>query len=366
MPFFEEPRMSWQGVEGHDAVVEQFRRALKRGRLASTFLFVGPPGIGKRTLALKLAQALLCQQHDPAELTFCGHCANCVQLLAGTHPDLLEVRKPTDKSSLPVELFIGPRERRMQEGLCHDIRLKPFMGGRRVAIIDDADYLNEESANCLLKTLEEPPPRSVMILLGTSADRQMPTIRSRSQIIRFEPLPAEVVAGLLVSRQVGTDRAEAVRLARHCDGSLARAEELADPELWKFRSELLARLAEPALETVRWAKTLVAFVEAAGKDAAPRRARARQVIGFTVEFYRQLARRLSGAPLSADEELQQATAAAAGAWTGDAEAAVACAQRCLDALAHVERNANQATLLECWLDDLAQIAARGLPLAGLG
>lgn len=205
-----------------------------------------------------------------------------------------------------------------------------------------------------------------MILLGTSADRQLPTIRSRSQIVRFEPLSAELVADLLVSRQVVTDRAQAVRLARHSEGSLARAEELADPELWKFRSELLARLAEPAFDSVRWAKTLVAFVEAAGKDAAPRRARARQVIGFAIEFHRQLARRLSAAPLSGDEELQAATTAAAETWKGDAEAAAACAQRSLDALAHVERNANQATLLECWLDDLARIAARGVPLAGIG
>ena len=164
------------------------------------------------------------------------------------HPDLLEVRKPADKSSLPVELFIGSRERRMQEGLCHDIRLKPFMGGRRVAIIDDADFLNEESANCLLKTLEEPPPRSVMILLGTSVDRQLPTIRSRAQIIRFDPLPAELVADLLVSRQVVADRAEAMRLATHSEGSVSRAEELAEPELWKFRSELLTRLADPSLD----------------------------------------------------------------------------------------------------------------------
>jgi DNA polymerase-3 subunit delta' len=358
--------MSWQGVAGHDAVVEQFRRALARGRLASTFLFVGPPGIGKHTLAVKLAQALLCQQHDPAELAPCGHCPNCVQVLAGTHPDLLQVRKPADKSSLPVDLFIGSRERRMQEGLCHDIRLKPFMGGRRVAIIDDADYLNEESANCLLKTLEEPPPRSVMILLGSSADRQLPTIRSRSQIIRFDPLPEELVADLLLSRNIVSDRAEAERLARHSEGSLSRAEELADPELWKFRSELLNRLTDPTLDGARGSKAMVAFVEAAGKDAAPRRARARQVIGFAIEFYRQLARRLSGASTATDAEMERATAAAVESWKGDAESAAACAQRSMDALVHVERNANQATLLECWLDDLARISSHGVPLAGIG
>ena len=67
----------------------------------------------------------------------------------------------------------------MHEGLCHDIALRPFMGGYKVALIDDADYLNAEGANCLLKTLEEPPPRSVLILIGTSPAKQLPTIRSR-------------------------------------------------------------------------------------------------------------------------------------------------------------------------------------------
>ena len=84
--------------------------------------------------------------------------------------------------------------------MLHEINLKPALGGRRIAIIDDADYLNDEGANALLKTIEEPPPRSVLILIGASPAKQLPTIRSRCQLIRFRPLPLEVVAELLVSR----------------------------------------------------------------------------------------------------------------------------------------------------------------------
>ena len=80
--------MSWQGILGHDEVAEHFRRALARGRLASSFLFVGPPGIGKRWFALKLAQALLCQRSPEEALDPCGTCPACVQVAAGTHPDL--------------------------------------------------------------------------------------------------------------------------------------------------------------------------------------------------------------------------------------------------------------------------------------
>ncbi len=154
---------------------------------------------------------------------------------AGTHPDLFQIGRPKEKADIPVALLIGEANKRMQEGLCHDISLKPFMGGRRVAIIDDADHLNEEGANCLLKTLEEPPPHSVLILIGTSAERQLPTIRSRSQIIRFAPLEPEVLAGLLLAQDLVADPAQARQLAEYSGGSLQRAAELADPELWDFR-----------------------------------------------------------------------------------------------------------------------------------
>lgn len=347
--------MTWQGIEGHDAVVEQFRVSLERGRLASTYLFVGPEGVGKHTFALRLAQALLCQTRPAERLDPCGQCAGCLQVLAGTHPDLLRVAKPGDRSFIPVELLIGSGDKRMHEGLCHDISLKPFMGGRRIALIDDADLLNEEGANCLLKTLEEPPPRSVMILIGTSGERQLPTIRSRSQIIRFRPLPAEVVARLLIQEQVTADPAEARRLAAYSEGSLAKARELADADLWRFRGELLGRLAEPRLDSVRLAKAVATFVDEAGKEAAPRRARGRQLVVFVVEFYRQLVRQLSGASTTDDAELRRVVEAAAAHWSGDDETAATCAERSLEALSHIDRNANQSAWIEAWLDDLARM-----------
>jgi DNA polymerase III subunit delta' len=346
----------WQGIEGHDDVVEQFRRGLKRGRLASTFLLVGPAGTGKHAFALKLAQALLCQTVPPERLEPCGECPGCRQVLAGTHPDLLRICKPAERSFIPIDLLIGSGDRRMHEGLCHDISLKPFMGGRRVAIIDDADLLNEEGANCLLKTLEEPPPRSVMILIGTSANRQLPTIRSRSQVIRFRPLPAETIARLLLEQEITTDAAEARRLAAYSEGSLARARELADADLWRFRGELLERLARPQLDSVGLAKAVGAFVDAAGKEAAPRRARARQIVVFAAEFYRQLARRQAGAPLTDDTELSRLVEQAAQSI--DEETAADCAERSLEALSHIDRNANQATWIECWLDDLGRLVNR--------
>ena len=238
--------MAWHGIEGHDNVVEKLRRAVARNRLASSFLFCGPAGVGKRTFALRFAQALLCQGRPAAELDPCNTCSSCAMALAGTHPDIEVVAKPEDKASLPLALFLGEDEHRGREGLCHWISLKPFMGGRRIAIIDDADFLSpvghDEAANCLLKTLEEPPPQSLLVLIGTSPARQLPTIRSRCQLVRFRPLPEETVARLLVSKALVTDKAEAARLARFSEGSLQGAYELADADLWSCRRTLLEKL----------------------------------------------------------------------------------------------------------------------------
>lgn len=351
--------MSWHGIHGHDEVVEQFRRALGRERLASSFLFVGPEGIGKRSFALKLAQALLCKTHPEEALDPCDRCPPCLQVLAGSHPDLEVVAKPKDKSFLPLELLIGDKEHRMRQGLCRNIAMKPFMGGRKVAVIDDADFLNPEGANSLLKTLEEPPPRSVLILISTSPAKQLPTIRSRCQLVRFRPLLIDVVAELLTQSKLVEDPAEAQRLAGYSQGSVQQALELADPELWTFREQLYARLAEPAWDSVALAKALLAFVDAAGREAAARRRRMRQVAGFSTDFYRRLLHLLSSASPAADAQLQHSVHRAAQSWPGDEEVAAACLDRCLEASEQIDRNVNPATLLECWLDDLGRILATG-------
>jgi DNA polymerase-3 subunit delta' len=183
----------------------------------------------------------------------------------------------------------------------------------------------------------------------------LPTIRSRSQIIRFAPLEPEALAGLLLAQEIVADAGQARQLAEYSGGSLARAAELADPELWDFRRQLLNQLVAPRWDSLQLAKSVAAVVDAAGKEAPPRRARLRQVITFAAELYRWLARQLLDSPSSADADLQAALTSAARNWPGDAEVAGACATRCLDALEQIDANANQTTLIECWLDDLAQI-----------
>src|SRR5581483_1605432 len=171
--------MSWQRIVGHDHWIEAFTRVARRHRLAHAYLFVGPAGVGKRMFAEELAKALLCEQNDSNAADFilaaCDRCDACLQVEARTHPDFFLVARPEEKNEIPVESM---------RALCGSFGLKPARGKGKIAILDDADDLNEESANCFLKTLEEPPPRSIFFLIGTSVERQMATVVSRCQVVR--------------------------------------------------------------------------------------------------------------------------------------------------------------------------------------
>jgi DNA polymerase III subunit delta' len=337
-------------IRGHDDSLEKFRRALAKGRLASTFLFVGPAGIGKRTFALRLAQAMLCERVPEVRLEPCGECASCHQVVSLNHPDVELISKPADKAFIPLELLIGDAEHRQRAGLCYNIALKPYSGRRKVAIIDDADYLNKEGANCLLKTLEEPPPKSVLILIGTSEQRQLPTIRSRCQIVRFQPLDEADVAALLVERGLCEDPALAQDAAAHSHGSLARAALWCDEGLREFRNELLGKLSASEIELTPTAKWIGQFVDDAGKDSAAKRQRLRLVASLAEEFYRAALLAIEGGAQSSDSELAKSVAAALRWMPPDAPAR--CLDLCLDAYGHIDANANQATLIEWWLDEV--------------
>src|SRR4029078_11494098 len=218
--------------------------------------------------ALKLAQSLLCERVPSQQLAPCGDCSTCRQVLSLNHPDLEIISKPPDKAFIPLEALIGDAEHRMRAGLCSNIALKPYSGRRKVAIIDDADYLNKEGANCLLKTLEEPPPDSVLILIGTSEQRRLPTIRSRCQIVRFAPLAEGDVADLLVEKGLCPDASTARASAAYSEGSLDRAVWLTDIGGLECRAEVLRILRQAEFELQPAAKMISQFVEEAGKESA--------------------------------------------------------------------------------------------------
>jgi DNA polymerase-3 subunit delta' len=344
--------MAWQGIEGHDEIAGAFIRAAARGRVSGSYLFVGPPGVGKTTFALQLARALACHDLGP-DLAACGRCASCRQAAAGSHPDIDVVRKPDDRSTIPLETFIGDAAHRMREGLCWRILLKPAVAVRRTALILDADHLAVEGANCLLKTLEEPPANAVIILVGTALERQLPTIRSRCQIIRFRSLATAAVERILAAKQQrggaeegepAADRAAIAAAAAASGGSLTRARLLLEPELAAFRARLVDLLGQPPLRGVVLARETTALVEAAGKEASPRRARLRLVLEAALDFHRAALRLAAAGETPADPALTRIF----GAASPDADAAVISLRTTLATLAAIDRNANLTVLVEGW------------------
>jgi DNA polymerase-3 subunit delta' len=339
--------MAWQGIEGHDGVAATLARVAERGRLAGSFLFIGPAGIGKGLFATRLAQALACRATGPG-LVPCGRCPSCAQAAAGTHPDIDVVRKPDDRATIPLESLIGDAAHRMREGLCWRLTLQPLVATRRTAIILDADHLSTEASNCLLKMLEEPPDGAVIILVGTSLERQLPTIRSRCRVVRFRPLPADTVR-MLVEREhagetEGPSADDIAAAAAASGGSLDRARLLVDPDVAGFRRRLATLIAARPVRGVELARETIALVEGAGTEAARRRERLRLVLDAAVDGYRALLRLATAGEVPADAAL----AAACRDARPDADESVAGLHHTLAALAAVDRNANLSIVVDAW------------------
>jgi DNA polymerase-3 subunit delta' len=339
--------MSWSRVRGHEQLIESFRRAVVRGRLAHAYLFVGPPGIGKRLFADELAKAILCEAPPPGQvLGACDRCESCVLAAAGTHPDLFLVRRPDERNELPIAL--------MQE-LCGNFALKTARGRGKVAVLDDADDLNDESANCFLKTLEEPPASSVFILIGSSAEQQLPTIRSRCQVVRFVPLPAPTVRQVLSAADI-SDPVKLDRLTQLASGSPGQALALADDSLWTFRGEFLEGLACRKPDSIELGRRFVEFAEEAGKESALQRRRAALALKLLGEALADTLNLQFGASARSAgpeaEPLLRALAARAGP-----EKILAMAERSLDAEVQLNRYVHLALVLEGLVDGLVQTLA---------
>jgi DNA polymerase-3 subunit delta' len=271
-------------------------------------------------------------------LIACEKCPACGLVEAGTHPDFITVGRPEEKNEFPVEL--------MRE-LCRTFALKSARGRGKIAVLNDADDLNEEAANCFLKTLEEPPPQSLFLLLGTSRDRQLPTILSRCQLVRFAPLPDTVMTEVLAAHGV-TDAAMLPRVLHLAAGSPGQALALADPELWKFRKEFLNELCRKPLNPVTASKKWLEYVETAGKEMPLQRRQAGKVLQLLLAFLRDaLALRLGARVTAEPEELHRLQIFAE---QRSPERLLELIDRCLEAEAQIRRYVQLSLVLEGLVD----------------
>jgi DNA polymerase-3 subunit delta' len=216
--------MGFAEIIGQQKPLSVLRLALARNRLHHAYLFTGPEGVGKRTAALAVAMTLHCTERNG---DFCERCVECARIKARNHPDVREIEPLSGKKEISIHQIRGMEK---------ELHFRSFSSGRKVAIVDPASLLNYASQNALLKTLEEPPQDSLLILVSSSAGTLLPTLRSRCLRLCFTPLPRQLLSEFLVSKK-GVDVEEAGFVAALSMGSLGAALTMNGKELRACRRD---------------------------------------------------------------------------------------------------------------------------------
>ncbi len=256
--------MSIFEVQGQGRAIEQLQRAMRAERVAQSYIFHGPEGVGKALSAVQWAKLLLCARPVTRTSEFgpvwdcCDECHECQLVASGGHPDLHIISRSSNKyvkdkskrdrqlRDLPIDII--------REFVIVPAGVQPSRGRARVFVIDEAERMNNQAQNSILKTLEEPPANAYLVLVTSRPDRFLPTIHSRCQSVRFGPLGREFITGKLV--EAGASAEAAGYWANFSGGRLGMALNLSGSVLGEVRSDLLSRLSavdyDTALEMAGW------------------------------------------------------------------------------------------------------------------
>jgi len=326
---------NWNLV-GHEWAVDMLRKHVVNGTTRHAYLFAGPPGLGRRTLALHFAQALNCPTPLDAGIP-CGQCRDCKQIAAMQHPDLTIIQAESEGGTLKVDQI---REARRM------LALKPYQSSYRVSIFLRFQEANDNAANALLKTLEEAPSYAVLILTADNPEQLLPTIVSRCEVLRLRPLRIEEVMRDLESR--GVESGQAKLIAHISGGRPGYAHQLIESDsLLEKREELLNNL-QGLISASRVEKFAYADKLSRDKEAM------RQAILIWLSYWRDVMLRSAQAetPLvNVDRNVEIEELAG----KLDLSVARTVASGLEDVLEKMERNVNSRLLAEVLLLDLPKV-----------
>jgi DNA polymerase-3 subunit delta' len=330
--------MNWDML-GHEWAVSLLCQHVAQGSFRHAYLFTGPQGVGRRTLALRLAQALNCPQPAAPGIP-CRTCPTCTRLERMQHPDLAVVQADQVGGTLKVEQV---------RDLQHSLSLSPYEARHRVALLLRFEEAHVSAANALLKTLEEPPPQVVLVVTAQDAESLLPTIVSRCEVVRLRPLPLEVVEQGLQARW-GLDQKQA-RLLAHLSGgrpgyALHLAQEKSSLEQrQRWLDDHRRLLGADRVERL-------AYCESHSKD----REQLRHVLMIWLSLWRDVLLSASGAsaPLTNLDRDEEIKSLAANVGTQAASGVVAALQRTLDL---IDRNINARLAMDVLMLDLPRTTA---------
>ena len=339
--------MTLRDIIGHRRLTMLLARAIERESLPPTLLFAGPSGVGKSAVARATAQAVNCI--DPLTalsvgpggelpLDACGTCRACDRIARGVHVDVVML-EPDERASIKIDIV---------RDMLSKISFRPFEGRRRVVLIRDADTLEHEAQNSLLKALEEPPPGTMFILTTAVPGLLLPTVRSRCMRLRFGRLTADEIASGLTRDHAYSD-VDARQAAPLADGSLGQALALIDNDLTMFRELAMGLLRNSAGRADTQSRVQAASALHTGSS---KKERTREHVAIILRLMASMLRDLEAINAGADRAvlanplLSGDLASLARAYSGDrARAAFGAVDRALMAL---DRNAGMKVVTE-WL-----------------
>lgn len=334
--------MTLRDIIGHRRLTTLISKAIERDSLPPTLLFAGPSGVGKWAVARATSQAVNCIERVTAAGDFpidaCGKCRACDRIARGVHVDVIML-EPDDKASIKIDVVRDMLSR---------TSFRPFEGRRRVVLIREADTLEPQSQNSLLKSLEEPPPGTMFILTTAVPGALLPTVRSRCMRLRFGRLTSAEIGAALTRDHDYTD-VEAREAAPLADGSLGQALALIDNDLSMFRELAMGLLQHTAGRADSQSRVQAASALHSGGS---KKERTREDVALVLRLMASMLRDLEAINAGADRAilanplLARDLEALARAYSGDrARAAFGAVDRALTAL---ERNAGTKVVTE-WL-----------------